>query len=720
MSLLSPKGSSPLSLALWKRHRRGWALVLLFLMAAGVAVTENGRYLQLSVLTKPEHAAFDGTVYPLAQVPNWLVLSAGEDDLPYADFSVDQLMALPSYNPSRLKIDYDALQWSEPYDDYTRQMKLTYPVPYAGNYKLDGVEGAGSHPAVDIKAPQGTPVIAVMNGVVEKVSYSDSGFGHLIVLKHNGVPAPDDAEVTTTLYSGYSHLDSILVTEGEVVSKGEVIGTVGMTGTATTHHLHFQIDNSAAPWHLYWPFTSAEANAVGGFFEAVNQGVGQSNVYAYTVNPLEYVEQHLDPLDLPVEKIEMEVASEEVAEFEEEENTAASSDLPFASIVVDAPSYVLPGSATEALVSLQDERGELLRVPYFNTPIQVTVTDPFVLEVFPTEFTKTNFATGEALLNLYGLAESTTTVTLSFSDQLSTAFEVVVTRTLASVASFDIELDSTLSVGEATQVAIVALDEQGQRVPQVDFEGSLRLEILQGSGDFSRDTLVASDFESGIATVFFTPSAFTEVLLKVSNESLSGLSTVVSPTLFSDLSEESLYYQAIETLRRLDVIAGYPDGSFRPDQPVSRVEALKLIFEGLNKEVVSGISLNFPDAFSTEWYGPYVAAAERDGIIKGYPDGTLRPASEVNRVEFIKLLAEAMQIDVDPVVVGNPYDDVHYLEWYAPYAQFVKLTNIAPWTDSMLNPSLPMTRAEVAEMIYRVLAIKQNEADAYSRTLVVE
>jgi hypothetical protein len=89
-------------------------------------------------------------------------------------------------------------------------------------------------------------------------------------------------------------------------------------------------------------------------------------------------------------------------------------------------------------------------------------------------------------------------------------------------------------------------------------------------------------------------------------------------------------------------------------------------------------------------------------------------------VEFIKMLAGAMEVDVDPVVIGNPYDDVHYLEWYAPYAQFVKTTNIAPWDEEVLNPGNAMTRGEVAEMIYRVLAIQANEADSYSRTLLLE
>ena len=74
-----------------------------------------------------------------------------------------------------------------------------------------------------------------------------------------------------TLYSGYQHLSEIVVMEGTKIKRGEVLGKVGMTGITTTPHLHFQIDRSTSPFHMYWPYTFREARDLGlDFFGAIN------------------------------------------------------------------------------------------------------------------------------------------------------------------------------------------------------------------------------------------------------------------------------------------------------------------------------------------------------------------------------------------------------------------------------------------------------------------
>jgi len=94
---------------------------------------------------------------------------------------------------------------------------------------------------------------------------------------------------------GYSHLKSMVVNEGDIVRKGDLIGYSGISGNASTPHLHFQIDKDTAPWHLYWPFTSKEASDAGlTFTEAVNAGLNQDLAIANTINPLIYIQKYGD------------------------------------------------------------------------------------------------------------------------------------------------------------------------------------------------------------------------------------------------------------------------------------------------------------------------------------------------------------------------------------------------------------------------------------------
>jgi murein DD-endopeptidase MepM/ murein hydrolase activator NlpD len=85
------------------------------------------------------------------------------------------------------------------------------------------------HLGIDLRAPVGTPVLAAADGTV-LVAAERSRAGRMIVLAHAG----DVASV-------YMHLSEIAVAVGQPVRRGEPIGRTGMTGNATTPHLHFAV-----------------------------------------------------------------------------------------------------------------------------------------------------------------------------------------------------------------------------------------------------------------------------------------------------------------------------------------------------------------------------------------------------------------------------------------------------------------------------------------------
>lgn len=85
------------------------------------------------------------------------------------------------------------------------------------------------HTGVDLRNPKGTPIYVVDDGVVINASYQGT-YGNLIKVSHgNG------------LVTYYGHCDTMIVSVGQVVKKGQEIGTVGITGDATGYHLHFEV-----------------------------------------------------------------------------------------------------------------------------------------------------------------------------------------------------------------------------------------------------------------------------------------------------------------------------------------------------------------------------------------------------------------------------------------------------------------------------------------------
>lgn len=115
-----------------------------------------------------------------------------------------------------------------------------YPLP-KGNVSVTSIFGWRTHPitkkpnnhsGTDIAAPGGTSVYAARGGVVQTSAYASSSYGEYVVINHG------DGYVTL-----YAHMQrgSRTVKEGDIVKQGQVLGKVGMTGSATGNHLHLEL-----------------------------------------------------------------------------------------------------------------------------------------------------------------------------------------------------------------------------------------------------------------------------------------------------------------------------------------------------------------------------------------------------------------------------------------------------------------------------------------------
>jgi murein DD-endopeptidase MepM/ murein hydrolase activator NlpD len=132
--------------------------------------------------------------------------------------------------------DQVALKGTKSIATFTGSGSLSSPVAHIEISSAYGVNrGSSRHTGVDFRNPKGTPIYAADDGVVIAVS-SGGSTGKIVKLSHgNG------------LETWYEHCDTILVSVGQIVKKGEQIATVGMTGNATGYHLHFEVRKNGAP-----------------------------------------------------------------------------------------------------------------------------------------------------------------------------------------------------------------------------------------------------------------------------------------------------------------------------------------------------------------------------------------------------------------------------------------------------------------------------------------
>lgn len=175
---------------------------------------------------------------------------------------------------------------------------------------------------------------------------------------------------------------------------------------------------------------------------------------------------------------------------------------------------------------------------------------------------------------------------------------------------------------------------------------------------------------------------------------------------FSDVDSSNPNYTAIMDLKSRGIIGGYSDGTFKPNQEVNRVEALKIILLGAKIEVPDATtSLTFKDTNSSEWYAKYLLKAVELKIVQGYADGTFKPTQTVNLAENLKMLINTKQIDLSGITVNtDPYADTPATEWYAKFIQYAKEHNwVTADSSNKVYPGQGMTRGKLAQLIYNSL-----------------
>ena len=123
---------------------------------------------------------------------------------------------------------------------------------------------------------------------------------------------------------------------------------------------------------------------------------------------------------------------------------------------------------------------------------------------------------------------------------------------------------------------------------------------------------------------------------------------------FIDIYNDSPYKDSILTLKKLGVIKGYSDSTFRPYQEVTRAEALKIVL--MTAAIPSSTENSiFEDVTNDQWFTKFIMAANKLGIVKGYQDGEFKPFKTITISEMTKVLLKVKDLKANALVSKNPF-----------------------------------------------------------------
>lgn len=205
------------------------------------------------------------------------------------------------------------------------------------------------------------------------------------------------------------------------------------------------------------------------------------------------------------------------------------------------------------------------------------------------------------------------------------------------------------------------------------------------------------------------------VLLLIST---TNVGLVFANSNFPDVSSDYQFSQGIQVLKDRHIVQGFPDGTFGADRLITRAELLKIALEGASIATADWAQRQstFPDLSASHSLRQYVLYAHEKGIVNGYADGSYRPDDPTSRGEAIKML---LNINGVATASGSAftwhYQDVDDKDPLARFIYAARDQKVVPnrYKSTVVGIGEKITRGEVAEMMYRLLMLREQHLNQF-------
>lgn len=174
-------------------------------------------------------------------------------------------------------------------------------------------------------------------------------------------------------------------------------------------------------------------------------------------------------------------------------------------------------------------------------------------------------------------------------------------------------------------------------------------------------------------------------------------------SVFKDTNTDSYYYESVVNLSSRGIINGYADGTFKPNQPVTREHAALMLVNSLQLSTSNVKDPNFLDISKNHLYYKQIAALVDAGIFSGFEDKTFRPKEQLSRGHMAAILTKAYELSTEgSTTMTFPFTDVSNSAWYKDAVeQLYRLKITSGITSTTFGPNNPVTRGQLATFIYK-------------------
>jgi hypothetical protein len=192
-------------------------------------------------------------------------------------------------------------------------------------------------------------------------------------------------------------------------------------------------------------------------------------------------------------------------------------------------------------------------------------------------------------------------------------------------------------------------------------------------------------------------------------------SRLVRLTSFADVPEGYWAKQPIENNATVGLVQGYPDRTFRPENALTRAELATLLVRAKGLKLPDRQAQKiFKDVKPDFWAAKYIEVAQREGLVKGYPDKSFRPNNKINKAEGIAVLVRFDNLKLAEVD-SKPYWDISTSHWAAKYIQAAKDNGMLKFIErNRLEPKQALVRSESVEMLAKTQLAGGKIKDLYT------